>query len=102
MRAAGEGCGRHRDRVDSDLRPARGGGRPGRAELRAGRVQSAGQLQSVGLPTMRRTHSHHALLIVTLAGILVAPLSAQWFTLRTPNVPRLASGAPDLKAPAPK
>jgi hypothetical protein len=44
------------------------------------------------------------LLLASLAvtALLSAPLSGQWFTLRTPNVPRLASGAPNLKAPAPK
>jgi hypothetical protein len=43
--------------------------------------------------------------IIAVAGLLAAlslPVSAQWFTLRTPDVPRLASGAPNLNAPAPK
>jgi hypothetical protein len=36
--------------------------------------------------------------------VMLPPLSvsAQWFRVRTPNVPRLASGAPNLKAPAPR
>ena len=42
-----------------------------------------------------------AALIVTLL-LSSLPLSAQWFRLRTPGIPRLASGAPDLKAPAPR
>jgi hypothetical protein len=41
---------------------------------------------------------------VLLVVLTVLPLSvsAQWFSIRTPNVPRLASGAPNLKAPAPR
>ena len=40
-----------------------------------------------------------------LAGSLLAvatPSEAQWLTRPTPNVPRTASGAPDLAAPAPR
>lgn len=31
-----------------------------------------------------------------------APLQAQWLTIPTPGVPRLADGSPDLSAPAPR
>ena len=43
-------------------------------------------------------------LAVVLAGISVAPAGvwAQWLNYPTPGIPRLASGAPDLKAPAPR
>ena len=41
-------------------------------------------------------------LLVGLLVVLPLSVSAQWFRLRTPGVPRLASGAPDLKAPAPR
>ena len=36
--------------------------------------------------------------------VLMLPisLSAQWFRVRTPGVPRLATGAPNLTAPAPR
>ena len=52
---------------------------------------------------MRSKSSHHALLAAAvLLAALPTALSAQWFRLRTPNIPRLASGAADLKAPAPR
>jgi hypothetical protein len=38
---------------------------------------------------------------VAWLGLASTP-DAQWLTLRTPGIPRLADGAPDLKAPAPK
>jgi len=41
-------------------------------------------------------------LIVGLLAVLSLQLSAQWFRIVTPGVPRRASGAPDLKAPAPR
>lgn len=34
--------------------------------------------------------------------ILSVPLAAQWQNVRTPNVPRLANGSPNLNAPAPR
>jgi len=40
--------------------------------------------------------------LVGLVLMLPISLSAQWFRVRTPGVPRLASGAPNLKAPAPR
>lgn len=40
-----------------------------------------------------------AVLIVTLG--MSSPLSAQWFSLQTPGIPRTPEGAPDLGAPAP-
>ena len=42
-----------------------------------------------------------ALLAVALAATPAAVL-AQWLDYHTPGIPRTASGAPDLKAPAPK
>ena len=42
-----------------------------------------------------------ALLVVALSAPPAAGL-AQWLDHRTPGVPRTASGAPDLKAPAPR
>jgi hypothetical protein len=40
--------------------------------------------------------------IVVFVAALSLPLSAQWFHLVTPGVPRTTSGAPNLAAPAPK
>jgi hypothetical protein len=40
------------------------------------------------------------LLFVLVTGPVVA--GAQWLTYRTPGIPRLANGAPNLKAPAPR
>src|SRR5439155_6740266 len=40
--------------------------------------------------------------IAGVLALLTAPVSAQWFKIDTPGVPRLASGAPNLKAPAPR
>jgi len=40
--------------------------------------------------------------IVLLLAAFSLQLSAQWFRIRTPGVPRLPSGAPNLKAPAPR
>src|SRR5215471_7381264 len=45
---------------------------------------------------MRRT------LLVGVLLFLPVVLSAQWFRIRTTGVPRLPSGAPNLKAPAPR
>jgi hypothetical protein len=42
------------------------------------------------------------LVAAMIAAILSATTSAQWFRIRTPGVPRLASGAPNLSAPAPR
>ena len=39
---------------------------------------------------------------VALVGVLSLPLFAQWFHYPTPGVPRTATGAPNLKAPAPR
>ena len=42
---------------------------------------------------------------VLMLSVLVAAstvVRAQWLTYRTPGIPRLANGAPDLKAPAPR
>src|SRR5215470_8552827 len=47
---------------------------------------------------MRRTYT----LLVGLIVALPLSVSAQWFRVRTPGIPRLASGAADLKAPAPR
>ena len=40
--------------------------------------------------------------LVGLAIMMPLSVSAQWFRIRTPNIPRLPSGAADLKAPAPR
>jgi hypothetical protein len=40
--------------------------------------------------------------VAAVLAMLSAPASAQWFRIRTPGLARLASGAPDLKAPAPR
>lgn len=45
---------------------------------------------------MRRQLATLALLAAT------APLSAQWLTLQTPGIPRLADGKPNLSAPVPR
>src|SRR5215470_5574506 len=45
----------------------------------------------------RRTWAAATLLIV-----LATPVGAQWLKYPTPGIPRLANGAPDLKAPAPR
>jgi hypothetical protein len=42
---------------------------------------------------------------ITLAGLgvlLMAPAHAQWLNYRTPGIPRLADGSPNLGAPAPR
>jgi len=44
---------------------------------------------------------HRALALAVLLSVPAA-LSAQWFRIRTPGVPRLPSGAPNLTAPAPR
>ena len=41
-------------------------------------------------------------LLALLSLPLAVPLSAQWQNIRTPNVPRLADGKPNLSAPAPR
>ena len=41
-------------------------------------------------------------LLVGVALLLPSSVSAQWFRIRTPGIPRLASGAPNLAAPAPR
>src|SRR2546427_263253 len=43
-----------------------------------------------------------ALWAAMLLFVLATPAGAQWFNYRTPGIPRLANGAPDLKAPAPR
>jgi hypothetical protein len=40
--------------------------------------------------------------LVGLAVVLPVSVRAQWFKIDTPGVPRLASGAPNLEAPAPR
>ena len=44
----------------------------------------------------------HLLRLSAACIALVAPVFAQWLDYPTANVPRTASGAPDLKAPAPR
>ena len=43
-----------------------------------------------------------ALVWVVLLGASPATVCAQWLNYPTPGIPRLANGAPDLKAPAPR
>jgi hypothetical protein len=43
-----------------------------------------------------------ALVALSLAVILSSPVAAQWFGFKTPGVPRLPDGRPNLSAPAPK
>src|SRR6476620_2817438 len=43
-----------------------------------------------------------AMAAVTLALVLSAPTSAQWIDYKTPGVPRLPDGKPNLAAPAPR
>jgi hypothetical protein len=40
--------------------------------------------------------------VTGVVACLVVTASAQWFRIRTPGVPRLVSGAPNLTAPAPR
>jgi hypothetical protein len=40
--------------------------------------------------------------LTALLPLLCATLTAQWLSYPTPGVPKMASGAPDLKAPAPR
>ena len=53
---------------------------------------------AAGVRAMRRL----ALGVVVLALGSVGSLHAQWLKLPTPGIPRTASGAPDLSAPAPR
>ena len=41
-------------------------------------------------------------LIAGIVVLLSGPLGAQWLTYRTPGLPRLAGGKPNLAAPAPR
>src|SRR6478752_4588998 len=43
----------------------------------------------------------HLVTLLWLFG-LASPAGAQWLNYPTPGIPRLANGAPDLKAPAPR
>jgi hypothetical protein len=42
------------------------------------------------------------ILAAILVVVMATPLGAQWFTLPTPGIPRLADGKPNLAAPAPR
>jgi hypothetical protein len=42
------------------------------------------------------------IVFVGMVSMLPLSLSAQWFRIQTPGIPRLASGAPNLEAPAPR
>ena len=53
---------------------------------------------AAGIRAMTRT----ALAVVVLAVATAGSLGAQWLKLPTPGIPRTASGAPDLSAPAPR
>jgi hypothetical protein len=46
--------------------------------------------------------SHRALLLALAILACQCALSAQWITHRTPGIPRLADGKPNLKAPTPR
>jgi hypothetical protein len=46
--------------------------------------------------------SRRALLLLLVVLSCQCALSAQWITMRTPGVPRLPDGKPNLKAPAPR
>ncbi len=43
-----------------------------------------------------------ARLFPVLAFLLSLPLAAQWLNYRTPSIPRLPDGTPNLSAPVPK
>jgi len=43
-----------------------------------------------------------ALVAVSLAVVISSPVAAQWFGFKTPGVPRLADGRPNLSAPVPR
>lgn len=43
-----------------------------------------------------------ALVVLSLAVVLSSSVAAQWFGFKTPGVPRLADGRPNLSAPAPR
>ena len=43
-----------------------------------------------------------SLTLIALAALLAAPALAQWGNVKTPGVPRLADGKPNLSAPAPR
>jgi hypothetical protein len=49
-----------------------------------------------------RARAFRAAFAVAALAVSAAPASAQWLDYRTPGIPRLASGAPDLGAPAPR
>jgi len=45
---------------------------------------------------------NRAFVVVTLAVLLSASAAAQWFGYKTPGIPRLPDGRPNLSAPAPR
>jgi hypothetical protein len=51
----------------------------------------------------RNTSLRSVILCMLACGLASAPFaSAQWFNIKTPGIPRLADGKPNLAAPAPK
>src|SRR5215471_3422196 len=40
--------------------------------------------------------------VLLALSVMCAAVSAQWITIKTPDVPRLANGKPNLSAPAPR
>src|SRR5262252_268721 len=56
------------------------------------------------LTTKCRSPFNWPLMLLPLLVVLATPTAAlaQWLHYPTPGIPRLANGAPDLKAPAPR
>src|SRR6185436_18589974 len=73
--------------------------RDGRVEVESAPVRhSATSGDAAGVRAMTRT----VLAVVVLGVATVGSLRAQWLKLPTPDIPRTASGAPDISAPAPR
>ncbi len=51
---------------------------------------------------MRSRRLTGAVIVVVLTSLLPATAAAQWINYKTPGIPRLADGKPDLSAPAPR
>jgi hypothetical protein len=51
---------------------------------------------------MRRDHVFSSAVAVVFVSVLSTTAAAQWFNFRTPGIPRLPDGKPNLSAPAPR
>jgi hypothetical protein len=45
---------------------------------------------------------HRVLILAAVAVVIASPVAPQWLTQRTPGIPRMADGKPNLSAPTPR